>query len=95
MNTIEFFRFVGGEEVNSNGHEDVFIEDDHYLYAEAEPMNWAYMFYVREYILNGDKYIRGEANSADTQYLDKLQRADVETAKKIIEIERREVEATL
>lgn len=80
-NTIEFFRF-------SDKYEDVFIEDNHYLYACAEPNGWAYMFCCNVYrITDAGELIREDGASADAAYLEKLTPAPPDIAARIIKAE--------
>lgn len=58
-NYVEFFRFC-------DKYEDVFIEDDHYLYASAEPFNWAYMLACCPYYKVDGGFMPGEFAGADT-----------------------------
>ena len=77
-NYVTFFRF-------NDRLEDVFVEDDHYLYAEAEPFGWAYLLVCRPYTVADDgTLIRGDAAGADCAYLESLAPADEELAKAII-----------
>lgn len=80
-NYVDFFRF-------SDKYEDVFIEDNHYLYAIAEPYNWPYMMTVREYRKLDDKtYLSCEWSGADTEYLQTLEQASLEISHDILKIE--------
>lgn len=83
-NYVTFFRF-------NERYEDVFIEDDHFLYACAEPFGWHYLMACNVYrdCGNGIDWIREDTVGADTVYLDGLERADEETALAIIAMERR------
>lgn len=82
-NYIEFFRF-------SDKYEDVFIEDNHYLYACAEPNGWTYMFYCNVYrITDAGELIREDGASADAAYLKKLTPAPPDIAAQIIKAETR------
>ena len=82
-NYVDFYRF-------SDRTEDVFIEDDHYLYASAEPFDWAYMMACRPYYGSDGSYTLGEYAGADVQYLQSLVPADETTAAQIILIETKE-----
>lgn len=80
-NYVDFFRF-------SDQYEDVFYEDGRYLYACAEPFNRAYYLAVREYsILSNGELIRFDCSGADVNYLESLEPAPVEIAKRIIDNE--------
>lgn len=84
-NSVDFFRF-------GNKYYDVFIESDtgHYLFAEAEPFNWAHMLTCNEYIYENDNItgkpymIRYDTTSADTDYLQSLEPAPYDVAAHII-----------
>lgn len=77
-NSVNFFRF-------GDHYYDVFIEDDHYLYAEAEPWNWAYLMTCKPYkkIDNGE-WLLYDYVGADTEYLNGLERAPEPIARWII-----------
>ena len=80
-NYVDGFRF-------SDQYEDVFIEDDHYLYACAEPFNWAHYLTVNSYRkLDNGSFLREDTAGADTQYLDTLIKAPVDIAEQIIRME--------
>lgn len=80
-NSVKGFRFMGS-------YCDVFIEDGHYLYAEAEPMGWAHMLACNEYhIIHGDDWIRYDTASTDAAYLLNLEKAPEEVARNIIATE--------
>ena len=82
-NTVDFFRFC-------DHYEDVFIEDDHYLYACAEPFGWAHMLVCNEYNdLEDSGWMRGDTSGADAEYLMTLEPAPVEIALEVIRIETR------
>ena len=82
-NYCEFFRF------NCN-YCDVFTEDDHYLYAEAEPHGWAHMLACREYKPAHDGGWSVSAyDGADTAYLASLEPAPEDIAQAIIASEER------
>lgn len=81
-NYCEFFRF-------DNRYCDVFIEDDHFLYAEAEYGNYAGYLLCREWHavknLHGDcELIRHDMANADTAYLETLEPAPADIAAQII-----------
>ena len=80
-NYVEFFRF-------SDGYEDVFCEDNHYLYVCAEPFNWAYMLACNPYekVTDRDEWLRHDTDGADTEYLQTLKPAPEEIAKEIIRL---------
>lgn len=82
-NYVDFYRFC-------NRTEDVFIEDDHYLYASAEPFDWAYMMACRPYYGSDGAFILGDYVGADVQYLSSLVPADETTAAQIILFEAKE-----
>lgn len=82
-NYVDFFRF-------NDGYEDVFVEDDGYLYACADPFGWAHMLCCREVRtavdLFGNECIYPQAiNGADWQYLETLEPAPDDIARRIIE----------
>ena len=80
-NWVDFFRF-------NNGYEDVFIEDDHYLYASAEPFGWAYLMACVPYkLISGKGFIRGDPVGRDAAYLNSLEWVDYTTASAIVGIE--------
>jgi len=84
-NYCEFFRF-------DDQYCDVFIEDGHYLYAEADPFQWFHFLTVNEWHatrnLHGEtEWIRHDAAGADTAYLETLEPAPVDVAQFIIKRE--------
>lgn len=82
MNYCEFFRF-------NDRHCDVFIEDDHYLYAEAEPWDFAHNLACKEFRPNGGGFVVSCYNGASPEYLDSLEYAPEDMAQKIIASEER------
>lgn len=80
MNWVDFFRYSGK-------YEDVFVEDDHYLYACAEPYSWAYMLCVNEYHLNNGELIRHDCSGAGVNYLQTLKPAAHAIAERILSYE--------
>lgn len=85
FNHVEFFRFSGG-------YEEVFKEDNGYLYVCAEPWNWAHFLACNHYqpISGKDgEYMREDTSGADIEYLQSLTPAPVEIAREIIAIETR------
>ena len=81
-NYCEFFRF-------DNRYCDVFKEDDHYLYAEAEPWNMPYYLTCKEFMPNGDGFIVSCYGPADVEYLNSLEYAPEDIAQKVIASEER------
>lgn len=83
-NSVDFFRF-------SDRYEDVFLEDNHYLYACAEPYNQAYYLTVCEYHkLPDNTWLKYDYSSADAAYLSALKPAPYEDTIAILTIETRE-----
>ena len=80
MNHVDFFRFNGR-------YCDVFCEDGHYLYAEAEPTGWAHMVACNEYRGTMGDWVRGDTDSADVAYLASLERAPEDVARDIVATE--------
>ena len=76
-NQVTFFRY-------GNKFYDVFIEDDHYLYAEATPWNRAYYLSVRDYKILDNDLLVGTYSGADTEYLQNLKPAPHDVASEII-----------
>lgn len=83
-NYCEFFRF-------NDGSCDVFLEDDHYLYACAEPYSYTLPFTCKEYkrATHGYGYIVSGYAGADHQYLETLEHAPEAYARAIIASEER------
>lgn len=84
-NFVNFFRFNGR-------YEDVFVEGngsgpDSYLYACADPFNWAHMLQCCTYYLIDGKLVHGEYVSADPEYLSGLRYAPKDIAEEIIQRE--------
>lgn len=81
-NTVDFFRY-------GDKYYDVFIEEDHYLYVEAEPWNWAHLVtcipYKKIKNLSGtEEWLMYEYSGASTEYLETLKPAPENIAKWII-----------
>lgn len=75
----------------SDGFEDVFVEDNHYLYACNEPFDYAHMRACNEY--HADKtdadpmkwtLTRYDTSGADLAYLRTLQHAPADVARAVI-----------
>ena len=82
-NYCEFFRFSGR-------YCDVFEEDDHYLYTEAEPWSWAHLMTIKEYAPAADGgWIVSGYSGADAAYLASLEPAPEDIARAIIASEER------
>lgn len=83
----------------SDNYEDVFVEDDHYIYACAEPFGWPYLLAANEYHEASDHaLIRHDGCGASLEYLQMLTPAKEHIAKRIIACENkrtREIEKFL
>lgn len=79
-NYVDFFRC-------HDKYDDVFIEGDHYLYAETEPVGWADVLVCYEYQITADGFLRGETISHDVAYLQRLEYAPLAIAERITEHE--------
>ena len=72
----------------SNGFEDVFIEEDHYLYANAGRFGSATRHPATPYLLAaGAKPLRGARRPVTRAFLEGLEKAPVDIASSIIEAE--------
>lgn len=72
----------------SNGFEDVFVEDDHYLYANAGRFGSATRHPATPYTAPaGDKPLRGARRPVTRAFLESLQKAPADIASSIIEAE--------
>lgn len=82
-NYCEFFRF-------HNRYCDVFCEDDHYLYASAEPFGWPHCLACKEFKPTGNNgWIVSPYDGADAAYLASLEPAPEDIAQAIIDSEER------
>ena len=80
-NHVDFYRY-------HDKTEDVFLEDGHLLYASAEPFEWAHrLACVTYYQDSSGALTRGETVGADVGYLDSLEPAPDDVARKVIETE--------
>lgn len=76
----------------SDNYEDVFVEDDHYLYVCAEPFNWHYMLAANEYHESKDHaLIRHDGCGASLEYIRSLTPAKEHIARRIIECETKRI----
>ena len=80
----------------SDGYEDVFMEDGHYLYTCNEPFDYAHMRACNEYHADAADadpmkwtFTRYDTSGADLAYLRSLQHAPASIARAIILVETR------